>query len=316
MLLVSVFARLIPLVRRILDGHGYSTVFIIFRYQYGPMPSSSSIFIRARDTIYSGRLKHLIDATGANKFLGALYRHLFAATRGNTLPISAGTATAQITVPTSRIDNLHTFEGGDEHDFLRMLLNELEHDDVVADIGAHHGIFAAVLADAISPDHVIAVEPHPHNLEYVHTNAPGVHHAPVALSDSQGEMELGTPTRNPGGSTFTLAASEDEGDGDVVDVTTGDQLFREVGQHPTVMKLDVEGAELQAIRGMRETLTHPDFRALFLEVHRPGGQNASLADFGASRDELVEELAELGFELETVQERDDVWRTEHLIARR
>ena len=49
---------------------------------------------------------------------------------------------------------------------------------------------------------------------------------------------------------------------------SGDSLLSEPGiRPPTVFKLDVEGFEVHALRGMKQLLRHPNLRQLFIEVH-------------------------------------------------
>jgi hypothetical protein len=60
---------------------------------------------------------------------------------------------------------------------------------------------------------------------------------------------------------------------------------------PTVIKLDIEGAEILALRGAKQLLTGPDRpRALFIEVH-----DTYLPGFGSSAGEVHEILREYGY---------------------
>ena len=52
-----------------------------------------------------------------------------------------------------------------------------------------------------------------------------------------------------------------------VEITTGDNIFQELGYTPNVIKIDVEGAEIEVLRGMQKVLTSSDLRAIFIEVH-------------------------------------------------
>lgn len=51
-----------------------------------------------------------------------------------------------------------------------------------------------------------------------------------------------------------------------VEVRTGDSLVKEFGQ-PSVIKVDVEGWELELLQGMRSVLESGDCRFLICEVH-------------------------------------------------
>ena len=90
----------------------------------------------------------------------------------------------------------------------------------------------------------------------------------------------------------SLAAREDRGPSSriVVEAATLDD---ELGmlEGPVVIKLDVEGAELGALQGMREILRVARPLTLFVEVN-----DEALAGFGATPDDLLTELDALGLE--------------------
>jgi hypothetical protein len=74
------------------------------------------------------------------------------------------------------------------------------------------------------------------------------------------------------------------------------------GLAPDLIKIDVEGAELGVLRGLRRTLARDGVR-LFVEVHPP-----QLAQAGSSTEEVLRLLADLGYELQAIEEhrRTDV----------
>jgi FkbM family methyltransferase len=69
------------------------------------------------------------------------------------------------------------------------------------------------------------------------------------------------------------------------------------GRSIDVVKLDVDGGEVEALRGMKRTLELSPRARLFVECNP-----ASLANAGTSVSALLEELAEIGFEVEVVDE--------------
>ncbi len=64
----------------------------------------------------------------------------------------------------------------------------------------------------------------------------------------------------PGGATATQQTTLQ------VPIHRGDSLEAEIIR-PTVVKIDVEGAELDVIQGMALALSRPECRAVFCEVH-------------------------------------------------
>jgi FkbM family methyltransferase len=141
----------------------------------------------------------------------------------------------------------------------------------VIDVGANVGQMTLELAELVGPSgRVIAVEPAPGNLELLrrHIEANGyssrVEVFDGACSDANGTVKLylaGT-TDQAVGSGHTLAgeAALRRQDGSVrvvektVTAVTVDALCEERSIRPSVIKIDVEGAELSVLRGMKQTL--------------------------------------------------------------
>jgi FkbM family methyltransferase len=130
---------------------------------------------------------------------------------------------------------------------------------VVYDIGANVGYFSLLASVLAGPEgQVVAFEPLPRNIRYLqqhlqinHLENVRIIEAAVADHDGQAAFNLG-----PSSAMGYLAS-----DGDVkVQMVSLDTLLAE-GQldPPDVIKLDVEGAEYEALRGGRD----------LLEAHRP-----------------------------------------------
>jgi FkbM family methyltransferase len=129
--------------------------------------------------------------------------------------------------------------------------------DVGANIGNHSVYFARFCAD-----HVVAVEPHPaivpflkRNLE---TNAPGGYTLfPVAVAATAGVGRMTLPPNyaaNIGGSQVKLLSAGPSDRAGTVQVTTLDDLLDRLAvrfaELPlTLVKIDVEGMELDVLRG-------------------------------------------------------------------
>lgn len=141
----------------------------------------------------------------------------------------------------------------------------------VFDIGAHQALVAMLLAARVAPNgRVIAVEPTPHNIWAARCNLADnqqdgvVELVHAAASDVPGTLRF-VPGLN-GHVTTSGAVGID------VPAITVDQLATRVGP-PHVVFIDVEGFEIQAVRGAREVLrsARPD---LFIEVHAGVGLEA------------------------------------------
>lgn len=130
--------------------------------------------------------------------------------------------------------------------------------DVVADVGSYRGTYAVVAAArAGERGRVIAFEPTPANRSVIAANlalngfADRVVVEPVAVSD-----QTGTATFYAWGdaTTNSLAHTQAEAAGLEVRTVTLDEYFAQT-RLPDVVKIDIEGAELLALRGAQKILS-------------------------------------------------------------
>ena len=157
----------------------------------------------------------------------------------------------------------------------------------VFDIGAHQGVVAMMLGDLVGPSgRVVAVEATLHNADVAWRN--------VALNDlTQVVVMHAAGADAPGVVRFSPrmnghVAAPDEASVEVRALTV-DELTTRHGA-PQVLFVDVEGYELNVLRGARQTLEshHPD---IFVEVH----VGAGLERFGTAEDLLA--LIPSGYEI-------------------
>jgi hypothetical protein len=80
---------------------------------------------------------------------------------------------------------------------------------------------------------------------------------------------------------------------------TGDSLVqKESVPEPTVMKIDVEGAEVRVLRGLEATLRNSECRLIFCEVHFPMKDGIrSPEDYGDDPYEVYDILRDHGFSI-------------------
>lgn len=190
------------------------------------------------------------------------------------------------------------------------LLEELHSDDVFFDVGANYGFYSCFAASVIGGNRVYAFEPNPLNIERLRRNhelngTSGVHIVEKALSDSIGEVPFDRPSwyRTWSG---TSGIRDPEKSSYSVEAITGDALCRQVTvSTPSVLKIDVEGAEMRVLRGCSDTLSEPECRAVFCEIHS-NRNGLSLGGFDTSASQAQSFLENRGFMLQTLQEREDV----------
>lgn len=185
----------------------------------------------------------------------------------------------------------------DTEEALRAVVHsELRNGDTMLDIGANFGLHTLYAAKLVtSAGHVYAFEPAPQNVRLLRRNVrlnkldTTVTIVPSVVSNSSEPfLELHVPDE-----CVAVTAS-------LRKVTPGERLVRvtnmrldDFGWHSNasvrLMKIDVEGAELEVLRGALNIIkcARP---VLVIEVH-----GFALPEFGASADELEEFLQGLGY---------------------
>lgn len=163
--------------------------------------------------------------------------------------------------------------GGDyEHRFNAKLEASVRPSDCVWDVGANVGYYTTRFAALCGAGgRVYAFEPSPTNSARLRQAVDGLANVSAietALSDNDGTIFfeqggdlLGATSRVvPSLGTSKTAAS--------VPVMTGDSLVASGrAQPPNLMKIDVEGHELEVLRGLAVQLDGSDLRDIFIEVH-------------------------------------------------
>lgn len=174
--------------------------------------------------------------------------------------------------------------------------------DVVLDVGAFLGVYAVLESRWAGPNgRVIAFEPTPASAavarRHFSWNAPEgarVHFVEAAVSDRSGSATLhqydahGMPYVN------SLAAAVDAGTSasaaqSSVTTTTVDDVCRELGVVPSVIRMDVQGAEIHALLGARETIRACRQLSIVVEMHPQ-----CWPSFGVSEDTARRAIGELG----------------------
>jgi FkbM family methyltransferase len=202
-----------------------------------------------------------------------------------------------------------------EEALLRHFVLELKAQDVVWDIGAGFGLYT-VLA-ALKPHaetSIIAFEPEPAVRRLLEENLAlnGIQNAKLfsfALGDADAKTIL-YPSDTPNVGTSALLQRVDyrlKKQGIPIEMRRGDTLVTQ-GKvpAPTILKIDVEGAEARVLRGMQTLLIKPTLRALYCEVHP-----LLLANTGSSGAAVEHLITDAGF---TISERYERGREYHLIC--
>lgn len=176
----------------------------------------------------------------------------------------------------------------DDH-LVGLMLSLVNPGDLILDLGAHVGSFS--LAAAAAGCRVVAVEAAPANVALLRASAARngfaeLHVVHAAVSDAPGTLEF--CARGPWGHLATEAVDLPTIQ---VPAVTIDELLAELGMGlPAFVKMDVEGSEIPAIRGMAGLLGAPNAPDLLYESN-----GHTLALFGVGPPQLSAELDALGY---------------------
>ncbi len=185
--------------------------------------------------------------------------------------------------------------------------------DVVLDVGAFVGIYAVLAARWSAPDgRVIAFEPTPSSAAIArkHLTFNGV--APnrvqiieAAVSDRATRATLHQYDAHAMPYVNSLAQAVDTDAPAVtrdVAVVTIDQICKELTLVPSVIRMDVQGAEIHALRGARETIRGAAHLSLVVEMH-PQCWPA----FGVTEQDARETLHDLGLTARPLVEGEELF---------
>jgi FkbM family methyltransferase len=178
-----------------------------------------------------------------------------------------------------------------ERDVEDTIIGHLHSGGVFYDVGANIGWYSMLAARAVGPDgRVLAFEPSVLNAAFIQQNAAVNHFANVsvicaALTDQEGWMSFldkgNMQSRLDKDDFDAQAQRRARKDQKIkgqrpVPATTLDSWLAQTGQPPpSLVKIDVEGGELGALRGMTQTLRQSG-PTLVIELHNTA---AVVADF-------------------------------------
>jgi FkbM family methyltransferase len=156
-----------------------------------------------------------------------------------------------------------------ERTTVESVLAALRPGDVFWDIGSNRGVFAVLAARRVGPaGQVFAFEPESGSYAKLLANLAlngldNVRPLKIALSNRRGRSSL-APGPREGLAQSSRLVDIASPDAETVDVADGDGLGLPA---PHVVKVDVEGHEYFTLMGLKHTLSQPQCRTLFCEIH-------------------------------------------------
>jgi FkbM family methyltransferase len=173
------------------------------------------------------------------------------------------------------------------------LLRRLLRDKMTfVDVGANKGDFTLLAAKLVGPTgRVIAIEPEPRNYSLLCRSIEingyrNIRTFPLALSDSEGTARL---RLGPVSGAHTLSPEPKIGDNTIpIETTTLDSLLARCGISAVdVIKIDVQGWELQVLRGANQTLRSNGAMLVLVDLPKQPAKRSAIGEY----------LADLGLHL-------------------
>lgn len=202
-----------------------------------------------------------------------------------------GGRTVRFAVSERREDERLGAVAANEGQMLRRLLAAVREGDTFFDVGANIGTIS--LPVAMTGAECLAFEPAPANAARLAENAElnrlgNVTVVEAAMWSQSGTVALRVDGTEGAGRSRVVDAGGDE----TVEVpaATLDQFAGGGAAAPDLLKIDVEGAELEALRGAAATLAAGRVREVFVETHP-----LQLEERGTSEPEVAALLGDLGY---------------------
>ena len=180
-----------------------------------------------------------------------------------------------------------------------MMLGRIREGSTILDIGAHIGYYTLLFAKRAGADgRVIAFEPSTATYEKLLENISlndfdNISTVKAAASNRSGTATINLAAGYNTGSTSLHFDSGAVGTEQVDTIAIDEYLSRHAIDDVNVVKIDVEGHELQVLEGMRATLAEPANQApeIFVEVNEK-----TLESAGTPVEAIFDELAATGYQ--------------------
>ena len=245
--------------------------------------------------MYTNTVENIAVAVGIDRFLITLYARYLV----KEIPVEV--ADTRATFKISGYPEFIRFQSlMDERHVAEHLIEQLSKDDVFYDIGANVGLYTCLVANMLPPEQILAAEPHPENVrrlrENLQHNNSSATICEAAIGAESGVAELELHGNQAGEGKHALAGADAE-ETIRIDVVTADELS-ELITPPTVIKIDVEGAEALVLQGLEPLLA--DCRPVYCEIHPEDIQR-----YDSAINEIYELMESYGFQAHQLMERDE-----------
>ena len=177
-----------------------------------------------------------------------------------------------------------------EHEDMGFLLHVLQPGDLFVDAGANIGSYSILAGSCVGVD-VMAFEPIPSTFSWLQKNIKvnalenKVRAMNVGLAEKKGTIHFSSnlDVRN-----HVLLKNEENLPFIEIDVVTLDDALN--GKSPAVIKIDVEGFEIQTLIGAKNIINNPSLMAIIIEMNGSGER------YGIKDDKIHKLLISKGFD--------------------
>lgn len=253
-----------------------------------------------RDRLYRGPVRSIVRQLNLEDLLYGLYCRALITTTDGVLERTVTNTSTKFYISTR--EEISFFESlGGESVVFEDLLPRLHADDVFLDIGAHIGLYTCYVGNRITDGELIAVEPDPANvsrlMENLDLNGLEATIVEKAISDETEEIVLDIDPQK-----ISLLQTDTKQPMTIQTTSVDALVDRDRIPTPSVVKMDIDGGELDALRGMSDQLS--EIRLLYCEIHP-----SYLTNRGQSAEDVYDLLADAGFEITEILDEEGTNQT-------
>ena len=159
-----------------------------------------------------------------------------------------------------------------ERPTITVVLSRVAAGGVAWDVGANVGLYSQLMSEAVGvAGRVIAFEPNIATFLQLQANVSrrvNVTLLPCGLGSKDGTVQMATPADHSSASRVVISGDVPLDDMSTITIARGDTLLDSAqAPQPNFLKIDVEGHELETLRGLDKVLKSSECRCVLVEVH-------------------------------------------------